>query len=207
MKSYTYFFVFFLSSALSHAYCQLPSSKVLFDLNGSTDLMRFLAKDHSKVWRLSPSVAMHVRQGVYAGIEIPFTYVHLRSRSNSATSWGFDPNGNEILVARAVSTNTGVSLFLRKNVLLKNNFISFFQLGVGYHVFKGNARMTSNELFSQHWEGFAPNVRIGLAYKLSERYWLNSNVNYSTANRLNVFVQRGPNAVSLQFGITFLPRF
>ncbi|MCY7349045.1 MAG: hypothetical protein LH606_00010 [Cytophagaceae bacterium] len=197
-------FLLFLSDFVSS---QAPSNNLLLELNGSTDIVRFLTANNSRVWRITPVIAKHIKGGIYMGAEIPITYVHLKNKPNVSTVWGYYPNGDLIYVEKATSTNIGLSLFVRKNILLSNNFLLFTQLGAGYHVFQGNSRMTSNERFSQHWEGFAPAARLGLVYKLNERWLLNTNVHYSTASRLNIFVQRRPNMVSLQFGVTFLPRF
>lgn len=119
----------------------------------------------------------------------------------------FDLNGGIIPLKTAKSINVGLGLFIRKTSLISKNFGIFWQIGLGYHVFYGNAKTTEPEPFIQRREGFVPSARTGLVYKFNGRCWLNGSINYSRANRLNVFVQERPNAVSLQVGLTFLPRF
>jgi len=201
-------FIYFLGNL--SAVGQDSSAVFIQELNGNFDFVRVVTRNATKLWRLNPAVAFQIKRDFFIGMELPIIYLNSKSTPSSGILTGAAPGSYQIHIDRATATNIGVSIFIRKQIPLSARTLLFFQPGFGYHWFHGNATGYSargSERLSERRVGFAPNVRIGFVYKLNERYWLNSSLNYSRANRLNVFVQQGPNAVSLQFGLTFLPRF
>lgn len=189
---------------------QDSSAVFIQELNGNFDFVRVVTRNATKLWRINPAVALQVKRDFFIGVGIPIIYLNSKSTPSSSLQTGAGPGGYQIQIDRATATNIGASIFVRKHIPLSMRTLLFFQPGFGYHWFQGNATGHSArgaERLSERRAGFAPNIRIGFVYKLNERYWLNSSLNYSRANRFNVFVQERPNAVSLQFGLTFLPRF
>ncbi|MCY7349046.1 MAG: hypothetical protein LH606_00015 [Cytophagaceae bacterium] len=195
-----------LLGSYSFLYAQDTTHRFMVEVNGNFDLKRTLTGSPTTLWRIDPTVMRHISNGFFVGADLPLIYLHTQTTSARGISL-FGPNGTIIQLKSAQSINAGLGLFVRKNILLSEKFLTFWQVGLGYHVFYGNAKTTEPEPFIQRHKGFARNARIGLTYKLNERYWLNTHINYSNANRLNIFVEEGPSAVSLQFGVTFLPHF
>lgn len=189
---------------------QDSSAVFIQELNGNFDFVRVVTRNATKLWRLNPAVAFQVKRDFFIGVEIPIIYLNSKSTSSNGLQTGAAPGGYQVWIDRATATNVGASIFIRKQIPLGTRTLLFFQPGFGHHLFYGSAAGHSArgaERMSERRTGFAPNLRVGFVYKLNERYWLNSSLHYSSANRLNSFVQVPPNAVSLQVGVTFLPRF